>query len=93
MITPGYVRKMSAYNRSMNGAIYDACETLSDEQRRQECGAFFGSIHATLNHLLWADQMWMHRLAGTPRAGGVEYSGVGLSISGIRRTQARAGAL
>ena len=33
---------------------------------REECGAFFGSIHATLSHILWADQTWMHRLAGTP---------------------------
>lgn len=65
MITPAYARKMAAYNRWMNESIYAACETLSDADRKKDCGAFFGSIHATLNHLLWADQMWMHRLAGT----------------------------
>lgn len=26
-----------------------------------ERGAFFGSIEKTLNHLLWADRMWMSR--------------------------------
>ena len=31
--------------------------------RRLDRGAFFGSIHATLNHVLWGDQTWMHRLA------------------------------
>lgn len=67
MIAPGYVRKMATYNRWMNGAIYDACDTLGDARRQEDCGAFFGSIHATLNHLLWADQIWMHRLAGTPK--------------------------
>lgn len=67
MITAGYVQKMAAYNRWMNRAIYDACEALSDADRRKDCGAFFGSIHATLNHILWADQIWMHRLAGTAR--------------------------
>ncbi len=24
-------------------------------------GAFFGSIHATLNHLLWGDMLWFNR--------------------------------
>ena len=65
MITPAYVQKMAAYNRWMNEGIYAACETLSDADRRKDCGAFFGSIHATLNHILWGDQMWMWRLAGT----------------------------
>ena len=64
MITPGYVQKMSLYNRWMNNGIYDVCNQLSDDDRKKDCGAFFGSIHATLNHLLWVDQIWMHRLAG-----------------------------
>jgi uncharacterized damage-inducible protein DinB len=39
---------------------------LSEEARKEPRGAFFGSIHATLNHVLWADQIWMSRFAGTP---------------------------
>ena len=66
MITPEYVRLMAAYTRWQNGSIYAAADSLTDGARRQERGAFFGSIHATLNHLLWGDQLWMHRLAGTP---------------------------
>ncbi|MGE0625885.1 MAG: DinB family protein [Pseudomonadales bacterium] len=66
MITPEYVRLMAAYTRWQNGSIYAAADTLTDGARRQHRGAFFGSIHATLNHLLWGDQLWMHRLAGTP---------------------------
>ncbi len=64
MITVGYVQKMSTYNRWMNDAIYGACDQLSEVDRKKDCGAFFGSIHATLNHLLWGNQIWMHRLAG-----------------------------
>jgi uncharacterized damage-inducible protein DinB len=45
-------------------------DLLSDAERRRDRGAFFGSIHATLNHLLWADRTWMNRLADTPRPGG-----------------------
>jgi len=66
MITPGYVQQMAFYSRWMNDGLFAACDQLSDEQRRQNCGAFFKSIHATLNHLLWADQIWLHRLTGTP---------------------------
>ena len=66
MITPSYVQKMSTYNRWMNGGIYGACDQLKDENRRQDCGAFFKSIHGTLNHILWSDQVWMHRFVATP---------------------------
>jgi uncharacterized damage-inducible protein DinB len=66
MITPAYARTMAAYNRWQNRNLYGAADSLSDEQRKQPRGAFFGSIHATLNHVLWGDQIWMSRLAGTP---------------------------
>ncbi|HWE18230.1 MAG TPA: DinB family protein [Hyphomicrobiaceae bacterium] len=67
MITPGHVRAMAAYNRWQNENLYGAADELSDGARKEPRGAWFGSIHATLNHLLWADQMWMNRLAGTPK--------------------------
>ncbi len=67
MITPEYVRTMAAYNAWQNRSIYAAAETLPDDARRKDRGAFFGSIHATLNHLLWGDQIWMSRFAGTPK--------------------------
>ncbi|HRH90595.1 MAG TPA: DinB family protein, partial [Agitococcus sp.] len=40
--------------------------TLSDEQRKEDLGAFFGSIHHTLNHLLLGDQAWLQRFQGQP---------------------------
>ena len=67
MITPAYVRTMAAYNAEMNRRLYAAASRLTDEARRQQRGAFWGSIHGTLNHLLWADRMWMSRLAGWPK--------------------------
>lgn len=66
MITPGYARTMASYGRWMNEGISGACDQLSDEDRKKDCGAFFKSIHGTLNHLLWADQIWMHRFVETP---------------------------
>jgi uncharacterized damage-inducible protein DinB len=75
MIGTGYVQRLARYNRWQNHNLYSCADRLSDEARRQERGAFFGSIHGTLNHLLWADEMWMSRFAGTPRpAGGIPES-------------------
>src|SRR3990172_12598373 len=67
MITPDYVRTRADYNRWQNQNLFACADQLSDAQRREPRGAFFGSIHATLNHLLWGDQIWMSRFAGTPK--------------------------
>ena len=66
MITPDYARAMAAYNRWQNRSLYREADALTDAERKQPCGAFFGSIHGTLSHLLFGDQVWMHRFAGTP---------------------------
>jgi uncharacterized damage-inducible protein DinB len=47
----------------MNEKIYAASEGLSDEERKSDRGAFFKSIHSTLDHLLWADYTWFGRFA------------------------------
>jgi uncharacterized damage-inducible protein DinB len=65
MISTDYVALMAAYSGWQNQSIYGAADRLSHEARLAERGAFFGSIFATLNHLLWGDQLWLHRLAGT----------------------------
>ena len=66
MISTEYVRLMAAYTEWQNKSLYTSADTLSDSTRREDRGAFFGSIHDTLNHLLWGDRLWLHRLAGTP---------------------------
>ncbi|WP_376088676.1 DinB family protein [Roseomonas sp. CCTCC AB2023176] len=64
MITPDWCRMMAAYNAEMNRRLYVAAARLPNEARRREEGAFFGSLHATLSHLIWADMMWMARFDG-----------------------------
>ncbi|MGO9233983.1 MAG: DinB family protein [Methylocella sp.] len=70
MIDKQFVEQMAKYNRWQNANLYTSGDALSDEDRKRERGAFFGSIHATLNHLLWADRMWMHRFAGMEKPSG-----------------------
>lgn len=53
---------MADYNAWANRRLYAAASELSDEQYRRDVGAFFKSLHGTLNHILVADLIWMHRL-------------------------------
>jgi len=64
MIAPAYCRTMAAYNRWMNDKLYAVCKQVPDAQRREDRGAFFRSIHGTLNHLLYGDRAWMQRFTG-----------------------------
>lgn len=52
------------YNRWMNERLYAVAATLSDEERKRDMGAFFRSIHGTLNHLLLTDRIWLARFTG-----------------------------
>jgi len=61
MITPKYIETMARYNAWQNRSIYLAASGLSEEERQQDRGVFFKSIHATLTHLLWGDTVWMSR--------------------------------
>src|SRR6478672_9374477 len=67
LVTPSFVRTMAAYNAEMNRRIYAAAHRLPETARRLERGAFWGSIHGTLCHLLWGDQIWMSRFDGWPK--------------------------
>jgi uncharacterized damage-inducible protein DinB len=40
---------------------------LSDDERRLPRGAFWGSIHGTLTHILWGDRQWMSRFDSWPK--------------------------
>jgi uncharacterized damage-inducible protein DinB len=59
---------MAEYNAWANTRLYRMAGRLSDEQYRRDVGAYFKSLHGTLNHLLTADRIWMRRLTGTGEA-------------------------
>jgi uncharacterized damage-inducible protein DinB len=63
-VSIGYVQMMARYNAEMNRRIFAAAARLSDQERRAQRGAFWGSIHGTLCHSLWGDQIWMSRFNG-----------------------------
>jgi uncharacterized damage-inducible protein DinB len=59
-----YFEQRAAYNRWANARLYQAAFSLSDADYRRDVGAFFKSMHGTLNHLLLTDRLWLKRLTG-----------------------------
>jgi len=59
---------LAAYNTWANARLYAAAATLSDADYRADRGAFFKSVHGTLNHVLVGDRIWMRRFTGTGEA-------------------------
>jgi uncharacterized damage-inducible protein DinB len=53
---------LARYNHWMNDRLYAVAATLADGDRKRDAGAFFGSIHRTLNHLLLTDRAWLGRI-------------------------------
>ena len=56
--------RAAKYNAWANARLYGAARSLPDEAYRKNVGAFFGSLHGTLNHLLATDRIWMRRFTG-----------------------------
>ena len=67
MISVDYVRLMARSNLWQNAGMITAFGELDDAALWQDRGAFFGSILATANHLIWADRMWLSRFGAMER--------------------------
>jgi uncharacterized damage-inducible protein DinB len=63
-----HYKMFAAYNGWANRRLYDAAAALTDAQCREDRGAFFKSMHGTLNHLLTTDRIWMQRFTGQGEA-------------------------
>jgi len=61
-----HFRMMAAYNAWANGRLYDAVDRLPEADYRADLGAFFKSVHGTLNHLMVGDILWLARFRGQP---------------------------
>ncbi|MEO8386971.1 MAG: DinB family protein [Polaromonas sp.] len=83
MDTPTFTenyRLLARYNHWLNERLYAACEALTDEERKRERGAFFGSIHHTLGHLVLADQVWLRRFAQCGVENGIHFASLGADV-------------
>jgi uncharacterized damage-inducible protein DinB len=75
MISTDHLRLMARYNQWQNRSLFREAAVLEDAARRLDRGSYFKSIHGTLSHLMWGDQIWMHRFSGSPKpSGGIKDS-------------------
>jgi len=61
-----YFHRLARYNAWANRRLYDTCGELTVSDYAAQRPSFFGSIHATLNHILVADRIWLSRFEGRP---------------------------
>jgi uncharacterized damage-inducible protein DinB len=59
-----HFEQFADYNHWANARLYQSAFALSDADYRRDVGAFFKSMHGTLNHILVADRIWLKRLTG-----------------------------
>lgn len=64
-----HIRRFGRYNQWANRRLYDACAALPAADYHAARPSFFGSIHATLNHILVGDSIWLGRFTGNLPAG------------------------
>ena len=57
-------RMLAGYNARCNERLFATAAQVSDADYRADRGAFFKSLHGTLNHLLVGDRIWMRRFTG-----------------------------
>lgn len=63
-----FFQMFAGYNAWANARLYEAAAELTEAQYRENRGAFFRSVHGTLNHLLVTDRVWMQRITGQGEA-------------------------
>ncbi len=66
MITSDFCHTMAEYNEWMNARLYELCSSIPDAERKRDQGAYFKSIHSTLNHIVYADLAFLSRFTGDP---------------------------
>jgi uncharacterized damage-inducible protein DinB len=61
-----YFVTLAHYNAWANRRLYAACAELGEAEYLKPRPSFFGSIHATLNHILVGDRLWIARIEEKP---------------------------
>jgi uncharacterized damage-inducible protein DinB len=54
------------YNAWANRSIFAAVAQLPEEEYFRDLKSSYGGIHGTLAHVVWAEQLWLHRWLGRP---------------------------
>lgn len=68
-MTSEEIRSLYDYNSWANHRVLDACTPLTPEQFLQDLKSSFPSPRATLEHIMWAERLWLERWKGSSHSG------------------------
>src|SRR5881296_1864220 len=104
-MTPAEVRELFAFNAWASRRIFDGVGQLAPVDYLRDLKSSHGGMHGTLCHIVWAEQLWLHRWLGKPnpavaqgkgsrdtRGGGAALGASGERARGVPRRPERAAA-
>src|SRR2546428_9445076 len=65
-MTPAEVRELFAFNAWASRRIFDGAAQLAAADYLRDLKSSHGGVHGTLCHIVWAEQLWLHRWLGKP---------------------------
>jgi uncharacterized damage-inducible protein DinB len=65
-MTLAEVVELFRYNAWANRMIFNAAAALPDEAYHRDLRSSHGGVHGTLAHIVWAEQLWLHRWLAHP---------------------------
>lgn len=66
MLALAQVQELFAYNAWANRRLFTALAALSAEDYTRDLKTSFGSLHGTLAHIVWGEELWLRRWQGAP---------------------------
>src|SRR2546422_7920612 len=82
-MTPAEVRELFAFNAWASRRIFDGAAQLAAADYLRDLKSSHGGIHGTLCHIVWAEQLWLHRWLGKPAPAVPPGEGLA-SLAGVR---------
>jgi uncharacterized damage-inducible protein DinB len=79
------VKESFTYNAWANRRLFDALAALPGEQYQRDLKSSFASIHGTVCHIVWAEQLWFTRWLGRPAPAVAQ----GKDLAGLAEARAR----
>lgn len=89
-MTTEEIRSLYDYNSWANHRVFDACAPLTPEQFSRDLKSSFPSVRATLEHIMWAEWLWLERWKGSSHSGPSVEKFADLAAIGARWNQVEA---
>ena len=66
MIALGQIAELFAYNAWANRRLFTALAALPEADYKRDLKTSFASLHGTVGHIVWAEELWLRRWQQAP---------------------------